>query len=54
MTYLEMKDAVINALANFYSSRLRELEQKDQEIFNDIIAELEKDMDITIKRFWED
>ena len=53
MTYLEMKDSVIYSLANFYSSRLRELEQMDKEMFNDIIKELEKEMNITIKRFWE-
>ena len=53
-TYLEMKNAVINALANFYSSRLRELSNMDKDMFDDIIEELEKDMDITIKRFWED
>ena len=53
MTYFEMKDSVINSLANFYSSRLRELEQMDKEMFNDIIEELEKEMNIIIKRFWE-
>lgn len=52
-TYYEMKNAVINALANFYSSRLRELAQMDKEMFNDIIEEIEKDMDISINRFWE-
>ena len=54
MTYLEMKDAVINALANFYSSRLRELANMDRRWFDDIIEELEAEMDITIKRFWEE
>jgi len=53
MTYIEMKQAVINAYANFYSSRLRELEQMDKGMFDDIIKELEDVMGITLKRFWE-
>lgn len=53
MTYIEMKQAVINAYANFNSSRLRELEQMDKGMFDDIIKELEDVMGITLKRFWE-
>ena len=53
ITRTEMKQAVINAFANFYSSRLRELEQIDKEMFDDIIKELENEVGITFKRFWE-
>ena len=50
-TYLELKHSIVNALSNFYSSRLRELSQDGR--FEEIIKELETEMDITIKRFWE-
>lgn len=50
-TYLELKNAVINALANFRSSRLREL--SSNEYFEDVIDEIESEMGITITRFWE-
>lgn len=51
LTYIELKDSIINALANFYSSRLRELSLDDR--FEDVIKELEGIMEITINRFWE-
>ena len=54
MTYLEMREAIINAYANFYSSRLIELRQRDKETFDDIIKELEEEMEIKLERFWED
>ena len=54
MTYLEMRSSIIYALANFYSSRLRELEKRDKETFDDIIKGLEEEMEITLERFWED
>lgn len=53
MTYLEMKDAVINALANMDYERLNHLKQMDGRWFEDIIEEIESEMEITIKRTWE-
>lgn len=44
MTYLEMKDAVIMALANKNNKRARELYLQDAEQFKDIIDEIDSEV----------
>lgn len=46
MTYLEMKDAVIMALANKNDKRARELYLQDAEQFKDIIDEIDSEVEM--------
>lgn len=54
MTFYEMKNSVVVAYANFEASRMRELEQMDKNMFEDVIRELEEEMEFILNRFWED
>lgn len=46
MTYLEMKDSVIMALANKNDKRARELYLHDAEQFKDIIDEIDSEVEM--------
>lgn len=49
-TYLEMKESIIFALANYDYARLRRLRIMDRNEFNEVIKKLEKEMDIDLSK----
>lgn len=51
MTYYEMKDAVVSALANIDNDRLHYLKWIEPRWFDDIIEEIEEDMGIDLGRY---
>lgn len=51
MTYYEMKESVVLALANLNNDRLSELKWIEPRWFDDIIEELEEEMNISLKKY---
>ncbi len=48
-TYLEMKKAVVFALANYDDDKIEKLKQDKSGYFWDVIKDLEEEMEIKIK-----
>jgi len=54
MSYTEMKNAVVNAIATFRSSKLREIASQNPAQFEEIIEDIELEIGVPhIVRFWE-